>query len=106
MSYSILKSSFLHANVAVGFQLGFGFVTDNWLAGGLGASMFFLGWEVTQRRYHIITEENKDAILSMKISQKNLPIWAGFDILNWNKDAILDLMFPVIATIIVGSILS
>jgi hypothetical protein len=100
----MIKSSFLHANVAVGFQLGFGLATDNWLAGGLGASMFFLGWEVTQRRYHIIEEMNKYTIDSKKISQKELPMYSGFDILNWNKDALLDIAFPVIATIIVGSI--
>lgn len=105
MNY-LSKSGFLHANIAAGFQLGFGFVTGDWLAGGLGASMFFLGWEVTQRRYHIIEESNINVIKSVRISQKDLPIWAGFDIVNWNKDALLDLILPVVTTIVIGSIFS
>ncbi len=81
----MLKTGAIHAAFALAFQIAIGLSSGDWFAGALGATMFYLGWEVTQRRYKIAEGR----------SQKDLKPWEGFDVIKWGKDALIDLAMPI-----------
>lgn len=84
-------SNLAHAGLAVVFQLvvaffamlfGFGDVVRCLFLGALFAVGFYFGREVAQHERKAGTP----------------PWWSGFRVFDWSKDAVLDFVFPVVAT--------
>lgn len=84
-------SNFAHAALALGFQavvaicaalLGLGDVGLCFAVGALFAVGFYFGREVAQHERKAGTP----------------PWWSGFRISEWSRDALLDFLFPVVAT--------
>ena len=84
-------SNFEHAAFALLMQIAIGLATGNWWAGAAAGAFFFLGREHAQREYKLG-------------DPSKLPPWAGFDIWRWKLDAILDLVFPVLAVLAVAAL--
>lgn len=85
------KSNFAHAGLALIFQtvvafcaalLGFGDAVRCFSLGAIFAISFYFGREVAQHERKVGTP----------------PWWSGFRIHEWSADAVLDLLFPVVAT--------
>jgi hypothetical protein len=88
------KTNFEHAAYAVLMQLAVGLLTGNWFAGAMLGIGFFAGREHSQAEYRSIAKfyDGKRA---------NMPVYAGFMPRAWSLDSILDLLFPIIAVLIV-----
>jgi hypothetical protein len=86
-----VTSGILHAVFGAIFTVLVGFSTGEWLAGTVGAGMFYLGWEVTQRRFQIAEGR----------SQKTLKPWEGFDMVNWSRDRWIDLGFGIFGPVVI-----
>lgn len=84
-------SNFAHAGLALALQctvaalallLGVDDFVDGFALGALFAVGFYFGREVAQHERKVGTP----------------PWWSGFRIHEWSADAVLDLLFPVVAT--------
>lgn len=82
------KTNFNHAFWAVVLQLFVFFVTGSMLAGFCAGIAFFVGREHAQFEYKIG-------------GPGSLKPWEGFQVWKWSTDAILDVVFPVIAVSLV-----
>ena len=78
------RTNFEHAAYALIIQLIIGLLTNNWWAGAAAGMAFFIGREHAQREYQIG-------------NPSTLKPWQGFDLWRWSKDALLDLLLPVVA---------
>ena len=87
-------SNFAHAGYALAMMAVVWALTGNPLAGAMLGIGFFAGREHSQAEYKSIQQfyDGKRA---------NMPDWAGFMPRAWSKDAVLDLVFPIIAVSIV-----
>ncbi len=82
-------SNWQHAAYAVAFQAIIGFASGNWWAGAAFGAAFFIGREHAQREYH----------LTAGASVKGLRPWEAFDLKDWPRDALLDLLCPLVACV-------
>lgn len=76
-----------HIVYALLIQLAIGFPTRNYWIGAAAAIAFFVGREHAQREFEIG-------------NPSTLKPWEGFDIWSWSLDAQLDLIGPVVATVV------
>ena len=83
-------TNFEHAAGAVLMQSVIGLITGDWFAGACFGIAFFLGREHAQYQD--------------KIGYTPKLSLMAFDVRKWSRDAQLDLLFPVVATLIVWSI--
>lgn len=91
-------SNFAHACLALAFQLITALIAttfgvelfEAFVMGALFAVGFYFGREVTQTERKIGTP----------------PWWSGFIVTKWSRDAIFDLLFPVIACGFVAIVVS
>lgn len=83
----INQTNLEHAVAAIAIQLVIGFATGNWFAGACFSIAFFLGREHAQ-------EQDKIGY-SIKLSLQ------AFDFRRWSWDSKMDLLFPVIACLII-----
>lgn len=90
------RTNFEHAMYGILMQAVFGVFLGDWWMGAAFASAFFLGREHSQREYKL----TRTGMVG------DLNPLSGFDFWRWSKDAILDLIFPVVATCVVAAILS
>lgn len=80
------QTNFEHAGYAVLMQVVIGLITGDWFAGTCFAIAFFIGREHAQ---------NQD-----KLGYTFKTTFQAFDITKWSRDSQLDLLFPVVATLI------
>lgn len=80
------QTNFEHAAYAVLMQVVVGLITGDWFAGTCFAIAFFIGREHAQAQD--------------KLGYTFKTTFQAFDITKWSRDAQLDLLFPVIATLI------
>lgn len=90
------RTNFEHAFFAVLMQCAIGFATGNWWAGAAFGSAFFIGREHAQYE--------KKITHGGPVNDLN-PL-AGFSFWNWSLDARLDLLFPVVATVVISVFLN
>lgn len=84
------QTNFEHAIAAVGFQLVIGLITGDWFAGACLGFGFFFGREHAQEQDRI----------GYTLKQA----FQAFDLRKWKLDSILDMVFPLIAVLIVYGI--
>jgi hypothetical protein len=82
------QTNFEHAGYAVLMQLVIGFITGNWFAATCFPIAFFIGREHAQYQRNL-------KVYTFKTTMQ------AFDVRKWSLDAQLDLLFPVIATVLV-----
>ncbi len=83
------RTNFEHAGYALLMQAVIGLLTGDWWAGAAFGAAFFLGREHAQAQAEV-----DDYGLHGD--------FAAFKVWEWSLDAKLDLLFPVVAVIIVG----
>lgn len=81
--------------MAVLIQAFFGLTTGNWRLPAVATSMFFIGREITQAEYRWIAAFGDGR-------RANMPWWGGFDPAAWTQKALLDMLLPVLATLLVA----
>lgn len=86
------KTNFNHAFFAMLMQVFIGLLTGNWWAGAAFGAAFFLGREHAQFEKHLTNGGPVGGLNPL----------AGFQFWKWSIDSQLDLLFPVIAVIVVG----
>ena len=84
------RTNFEHAGYALLMQLPFG-LFGYWWAGAAFGAAFFLGREHAQQEYKLGT-----------VWKNPFP---AFDLRKWSLDAKLDLLFPVVAVLIVAGVM-
>jgi len=84
------RTNFEHAFFASLMQIVIGLVSGNWFAGGCFGIAFFLGREHAQAQ--------------ATIGYSLVKTFQAFDVRKWSLDAQLDLLFPVIACLVIYSI--
>jgi len=84
------RTNFEHAGYALLMQLPFG-LFGYWWVGAALAIGFFLGREHAQQEY--------------KLGTVGKSPWPAFDFRKWSLDAKLDLLFPVVAVLIVAGVM-
>ena len=90
MNFAVINRTHLeHAATALAIQIVLSFITGNVWVGAAFASAFFLGREHAQREYKLG-------------DPSKLMGHEAFDIWRWKLDAQLDLLFPVIVTVVVA----
>ena len=87
------KTNFQHAGYALLMQLPFVLLGYSW-TGAAFAIAWFISREHAQR-------ENQVARITGRLVRELKP-WEGFQ--GWDKDRILDAVFPIIATVLVALI--
>jgi hypothetical protein len=80
------QTNFEHAGFAVLMQLVIGLVTGDWFAGACFGIAFFVGREHAQ--------------VQAKLGYTLKTTFEAFDVRKWSRDAQLDLLFPVIACLL------
>ena len=83
-----------HSALSIPIQLGFGYLLNDYLAGGIIAILYWFGREVAQHEYKIALK--RDWVWG---TPKPIKFYEGF-ILGWSVDSIIDIVFPVISTTI------
>jgi hypothetical protein len=83
-------TNFEHAGYAVLMQLVIGFITGNWFAATCFPIAFFIGREHAQFQH--------------KLGYSFKSTFEAFNVFKWSLDAQLDLLFPVIATVVVYAV--
>ena len=78
------RTNLEHAVYALAMQIVIGLLTQNWWAGAAFGAAFFIGREHAQREYKIG-------------DPSTLKGYEAFDLWRWSKDALLDLLLPVVA---------
>ena len=86
------QTNFEHAGYAALMQLVIGLVTGDWFAGTCFGIAFFLGREHAQAQ--------------AKLGYTFKTTFQAFDVRKWSLDAQLDLLFPVIATLLIWGIVT
>lgn len=84
------RTNFEHAGYAVLMQLVIGLITGDWFAGACFGIAFFLG------REHAQAQDKLGYTLKSNFQ--------AFDVRKWSLNAQLDLLFPVVATLLVLAI--
>lgn len=87
-------SPLLHAVAAVAVQDAVGFVSGDWITGGLLGCIWFIAREHTQAEYRWIAQFGGG-------KRSNIPWWGGFDWRAWNLPSLLDWLVPVLACAVV-----
>ena len=84
------RTNFEHAGYALLMQLPFGLLGYWWVGAALAIG-FFIGREHAQQEY--------------KLGTVGKSPWPAFDPRKWSLDAKLDLLFPVMAVLIVAGLM-
>lgn len=69
-----------------------------WWAGAAAAAMYYLGREMAQAEYRVIQEYYG--------VRKNMPWYGAFEPRAWHVDAVLDVVLPTVAVMIVAAIVA
>lgn len=85
----------MHAVIAVVIQGFFGFLTGNWVIGGLLAVGIFIGREHAQAEYRWIEHFGGG-------KRANMPWYGGFDLRVWSAKSLADFLLPAIAVAILA----
>jgi len=81
-----------HALLTLILQLGVGVIWKRWLLGGLLASAFYLGREITQAEYRWISAFGEGR-------RANMAWWGGLDPRAWTGKSVVDVLLPVFVTL-------
>ena len=84
---NVNQTNFEHAGYAALMQLVIGLVTGDWFAGACFGIAFFVGREHAQAQD--------------KLGYTFKTTFQAFDVRKWSRDAQLDLLFPIIACLII-----
>ena len=87
-------SPLLHAVAAVAAQAAYGFISGDWITGGLFGCIWFIAREHTQAEYRWIAQFGAG-------KRANMPWWGGFSWRAWNLPSLLDWFVPVLACAVV-----
>ena len=86
------QTNFEHAGYAALMQLVIGIISGDWFAGACFGIAFFLGREHAQAQ--------------AKLGYTFKTTFQAFDVRKWSLDAQLDLLFPIIATLLIWGIVT
>lgn len=82
-------SPLIHAAIAAAIQIIIGYLTNNWILGGVCGCMWFIAREHTQAEYRWIATYGRG-------KRNNMPWYGGIDPKAWDVASVLDFAVPVV----------